>query len=102
MRSIIAIVVLLLAVSGVAYSAPTKYAPPADTFFLSANKTFISDGRTQMAADSAVVIMPDTTFAATTTAGGSAYRIIVGSLLDPATCWDYARFRSRQGARGSR
>ena len=48
---------------------------------------------TALAADSAVVIMPDTTFAGTTTAGGTAFREIWVDLDDGTACWDLARFR---------
>ena len=44
-------------------------------------------------ADSLLSVLPDTTYAATTTAGGTAYKVIVGDLSDPSVCWDLARFR---------
>lgn len=44
-------------------------------------------------ADSTKLILHDTTFVATTTPGGTAYKVIVGSLNDPAVCWDLQQFR---------
>ena len=93
-------IAFLVAIIGVVFASDlyAQYVYPNKGQVYNSAKTgtkygIVAENGLAAAADSAIALMPDTTFSATTTPGGTAFREIWIDLDDQAICWDLAKFR---------